>query len=358
MLSSRRLSTLRPNSTGTHTTGILQAFGYPGTRLRVSVQALYVTGTDDCYTRQVSGQRFLPAWALLEAAAAAGRLLLSDGADGAVALQTVSLGHALALPAAGSTLGCGFALHVGAQWGSMRADGIGVPGEALLRATSVSAKAWAPAPNAGPHTPAGAPHTDVTPSAPRLLQQLASAPAAAAAARAAARLAGSACTARVAPAARQWPAPAAGEALLALQTVADAAPGHPSGLAPALALSACAACVFHRPSSLPGAAEAGHAALRPDLGAQWAHVPHARASLQGVIGVGVLEACGVAARRGGPCAQRCNDPLLGSALTTMWQHIPLPKAVAAARHGPITLLQSCSLKQAMHRNLQYRWIVC
>ena len=305
-------------------------------------QAWLIIGTDDYYMRQVSGQGVLPAWALLDAAAAAGRLLLSDSADGAVALQYASLGLALALPAAGSAPGCGFALHVGARWGLIRADGLGMPGEALLNATSTAVKAWAPAPIAGPQTSAGAPNTDATLSAPWLLQKLASTSAAAAAARAATRLAGSACTACVAPAARQWPGPAAGEALLTLQTVADAAPGHPSGLAPALALSACAACVFHWPGSLLGAGKAGHAVLRPDLGAQWAHVPRARASLQGSIGVGVLDACRVAARRGGARAQRCDDSQLGSALTTMWHRIPLPEAVAAARPAPSTLLHSLS----------------
>lgn len=269
-------------------------------------------------------------------------MLLSDGADGAVALQSASLGHALALPAAGREPGCGFALHIGGPWGSMQADGLGVPEGVLLRATSTAVKAWAPAPIAGPQTPAGAPNAEVYSSAIWLLHQLASTSATAAAARAAARLAGSACTACVAPASRQWPGPAAGEALLALQTVADAAPGHPSGLAPVLALSACAACVFNWPSSLLGAAEGGHAALRPDLGAQWAHVPRSRASLQGGIGVGLLEACGVAARRGGVYAQRCHDSLLGSALTTMWQRIPPPRAVAAARHAPATRLHSLS----------------
>ena len=297
--------------------------------------------------RQVSGQRVLPAWALLEAAAAAGRLLLSDGADGAVALQSTSLGPALALPAADGAPGCGFALKLSAQWGSIRADGWGVPGEVLLHAILTCAKAWAPAPLAGPQTPTRALNTDAIPSAVLLLQQLAITPAATAAARAAALLAGSSCTACVPPAARQWPAPAAGEALLALQTVADAAPGHPSSLAPALALSACAACVFHWPSSLLGAAEAGHAALRPDLGAQWAHVPCARASLQGVSGAGLLEACGVAARRGGARAQRCDDPLLGSALATMWQRIQLPKTVSAPRYAAALWLQSFWAKEAV-----------
>ena len=309
---------------------------------------------------QVSGQRVLPAWALLEAAAAAGRLLLSDGADGAAALQSASLGPALALPPADSAPSCGFALRVSAKGGSVRADALGVPGEVLLHATSKSVKAGAPAPIAGPQPLGGAPNADATLSAVWLLQQLASTTAAAAAAHAAARLAGSACTACMAPAARQWPGPAAGEALLGLQTVADAAPGHPGGLAPALALTSCAACVFHWPSSLLAEAEAGHAALRPDLGAQWAHVPRARASLQGVNGVGLLKASGVAARRGGARAQRCDDSLLGSALTTMWQRIPMPKAVSAARCAAAALLQSFWAKEAVTQicNLAGMLLVC
>ena len=346
MLTSRHVGVPRSDCTETYLTGTLQASRYPAHQAAPE-QAWHVTITNDYHMRQVSGQRVLPAWALLEAAAAAGRLLLSDGADGAVALQSASLGPALALPAADSAPGCGFALHISARWGSSRADRLGVPGEVLLRATSSCANAWAPASIAGAQTLGGEPHADVTLSAVWLLQLLASTSAAAAAARTAALLASSACTACVPPAARQWPAPAAGEALLALQTVADAAPGHPSSLAPALALSACAACVFHWPSSLLGAAEAGHAALRPDLGAQWAHVPCARASLQGDSGAGLLEACGVAARRGGARAQRCDDPLLGSALTTMWQGIPLPRAVSAARYAAAAVLQSFWAKEAV-----------
>ena len=223
----------------------------------------------------------LPAWALLEAAAAAGALTRSDAAAGAVALTAASLGRALPLaPAEGSPECAGGAtLRVGVRTGAVSAWPAGSPNGALLAATLATAHAR-PA-ERGSAGPAGG---RAAPRAP--LGALAAAPAAAAAARAARAPRRAACLASMQPRAgaaggpASRPAPAAAEAALALQTVAERLPGRAGALGPALTLAACAACVFG-PSAEPGPAVAArHAAVCGEPAARWAHAPRACVAVQ------------------------------------------------------------------------------
>lgn len=291
-------------------------------------------------SRQINGQRLLPAWALLEAAAACGRLLTSDGADGVAALQGATLGAALHLPLIkDNSPGLDFALRMGILSGCVTANGS--EGRLLLSAgLAMVDVARTTLPDTG----------NKTSPAMAFLRQLASVTAAAAAACSAHLPLGAACTAsmhadpqpaELARGARagQWLAPAAAEGALALQNVADALPGHPSSLTRTLALAACAGCVFRPPGAPPqgaGPTADWHAAVRPEPDARWSSAPRCRAVLHGVGGAPVLEACGVTARHSDaatPWPDDCPTPLF----MTVWQRVAVPKMPVPARHGPPAL---------------------
>lgn len=291
---------------------------------------------------QINGQRLLPAWALLEAAAACGRLLTSDGADGDAALQGATLGAALHLPLTkDSSPGFGFALRMGTLSGCVVATCC--QGGLLLSAGLAMAH--------------NVPTTVIdtggdTPPARASLSQLASVTAAAAAVRSAHLPSHAACTASMhadpqsagrakGSGAGQWLAPAAAEGALALQTVADAPPGHPSSLTRTLVLAACAGCVFSSPGTPPqgaGSTAAWHAAVRPEPDARWGSAPRCRAVLRGAGGAPVLEACGVTARRSDAATPWPDDCLAAFDLfMTVWQRVAVPKMPVPARQGPPAL---------------------
>jgi len=277
----------------------------------------------------------LPAWALLEAAAAAGALAKSDAAAGALALTAASLGCALALAPAKDRPECagGATLRVGVRTGAVSAWPAGSPNKALLAATLATAHARpAEGSGAGPAGGRAAPRAS--------LGALAAAAGAGAPPRAARAPRRAACLASVQPHAgaaggpASWPAPAAAEAALALQTVAERLPGRAGALGPALTLAACAACVFG-PFAEPGPAVAArHAAVCGEPAARWAHAPRACVAVQDADRGLLLVATGAVARRGPAADAPPDDAVVPSAwFTTMWQRIEAPQPAPAARRA-------------------------
>jgi hypothetical protein len=295
----------------------------------------------------------LPAWALLEAAAAAGALAKSDGAAGAMALTAASLGGALPLPPAEDRpeRAEGATLRVGVRTGAVSAWPAGSPDAALLAATLASAHAC-PAERGG----AGPAGGRAAPRAP--LSALAIAAAAAAAARAARAPRRAACLASMQPHAgaaggqAAWPAPAAAEAALALQTIAERLPGHAGALGPALTLTACAACMFGPPAAEPGPTDsARHTAVSGEPAARWCRAPRARAAVQDAGGGLVLVASGAVARRG-PAADAPPDDadVSSSWFTTMWQRVEVPQPAPAVRRAHWKACMSACLRtDAVHK---------